>query len=344
MRKVPIAIVGLHFGQQVLREQIIKGPASKHFRLVGVCSKEQDVSAQVASEFGVRAYDTLEQVLADDSIEAVGLFTGPVGRAELVSQCVRSGKHVITTKPFDLDPDRTLTAFRDARAFKRIIHLNSPAPLPSDDLAKIAEWRKEYNLGRLVGCRAEAWASYREEPDGSWYDDPDRCPVAPIFRLGIYLINDFVRLFGAAEKVSVLSSRLLTHRPTPDNAQLSIQFHKGELACIYASFCIGDGENRKNSMTLNFERGTIYRNVGPLPADHAPGQAHLSLVMDRGQKRITKHASTKSMSGEYQWDAFYKAIQGEKLPGEITAAHVAEGLRIIAAMRRAELTGKVEAV
>ena len=344
MRKVPIVIVGLHFGQHILREHIVRGGGSKYFQLAGVCSKEAELTRKVAEELGVRAYESIEQILADERIPAVGLFTGPVGRAELVSQCVRAGKHVITTKPFELDPDRALTAFRDARAFKRVIHLNSPSPLPGEDIKKIDEWRKEYNLGRPVGCRAEAWASYREQPDGSWYDDPERCPVAPIFRLGIYLINDMVRIFGAAEKVSVMSSRMLTGRPTPDNAQLAIQFHKGEQASIYASFCVGDGENWKNSMAIHFERGTIYRNVGPLPADYAPGQGHLSLVMARGEKRTIKHATTKSISGDYQWDAFYKAIQGEKLHGEITAAHIAEGLRIIAAMRRAELSGKVETV
>jgi predicted dehydrogenase len=342
MRKVPIAIVGLNLGQKILREHIIRGPGSRFFQLAGVCCMEAEVARRVADEFAVKAYDNLEQVLRDGKVMAVGLFSGPAGRAELVSQCVRAGKHVMTAMPFELDPDRALTAFRDARAFKRVIHLNSPSPVPGDDLEKIQEWRQEFNLGQPIGCRAEAWANCPEPPGGG--GDGQQRPESPIFRLGICLINDLVRLFGAARKVSVLSSRAASGRSTVDNAQLSIEFHRGGLASVYASFCIADGEGWKNSMAINFERGTIYRNVGPLPEDHIAGQGQLALVTLRDGKRIIRRASTKRISGEYQWDAFYRAIQGEKLEREITAAHVAEGVRIIAAMGRAEESGRVQAL
>lgn len=73
-----------------------------------------------------------------------------------------------------------------------------------------------------LGARADIWASYREQADGTWYDDPQKCPVAPVFLLGIYLINDLIQLFGPVRDVQVLQSRLSTGRPTADNGQLSL--------------------------------------------------------------------------------------------------------------------------
>ncbi len=95
----------------------------------------------------------------------------------------------MTTKPFELDPKAAMATLREARRRHRIIHLNCPAPLLSPDLEQIERWREEFQLGKPVGARADAWTNYREKADGSWYDDPKLCPVAPIFRIGIYLIT-----------------------------------------------------------------------------------------------------------------------------------------------------------
>ena len=74
------------------------------------------------------------------------------------------------------------------------------------------------------------WVNYCEQADGGWYDDPERCPVAPVFRLGIYIINNLAELFGEPEKVCALSSRILTGRPTADNADLAVLFKNGAIA------------------------------------------------------------------------------------------------------------------
>jgi predicted dehydrogenase len=147
----------------------------------------------------------------------------------------------MTTKPLELDASAALSVLREAREMGRVIHLNSPAPVLPMDISQIMEWQSAYKLGNPVGCRADVWASYTEQADGSWYDDPERCPVAPIFRLGIYLINDLIAIFGEPEEVQVFASRIATGRPTPDTAQLGIRFANGGLANIFSSFCVRDG-------------------------------------------------------------------------------------------------------
>src|SRR5690606_32877601 len=127
----------------------------------------------------------LEDVLADPAIAASGLCTPPQGRAELVRRCLEAGKDVMTTKPFDLDLDAAAAVLTEARERGRVVHLNSPSPEPPD-LVQIEAWIREYDLGRPVAARAEMLTSVREEADGTWYDDPQRCPLAPMFRLGIY--------------------------------------------------------------------------------------------------------------------------------------------------------------
>ena len=345
MDKIKIGIVGLNFGKYII-EDILSGLASEYFQLAAVCDMDAPKVGAMAEKTGARAFTNLDDLLRTD-LPAIGLYTGPVGRAGLIRQIIRAGKDVITTKPFELDPVAALDILHEAQSLGRIIHLNSPGPLPSDDHRQIELWREKYNLGRPVGARAATWASYRETANGAWYDDPKNCPVAPIFRLGIYMINDLVRIFGPADRVQVMQTRLFTGRPTSDNAQLGIQFKNGALASVFASFCIDDGIPYTDALELNFEKGTIQRNFGRVALGKVDKSTTLlSLVRNSGGGRpVIEHAEVQGMSGQYQWEAFARAVRsGGPLEGEISPDLVVAGLKIITAMSRSEESGRPEEV
>ena len=288
---------------------------------------------------GIKAYGSLEGLLADASIPAIALFTGPDGRADLLRRIIRAGKDVMTTKPFENDPEAAGSVLAEAHQLGRIIHLNSPSPVLPPDLAQIKRWQLEHDLGHPIACRSDVWVHHREKADGTWYDDPRKCPAAPISRLGIYAINDLVTLFGEADRVQVLSTRLLTGRPTMDNAQLGIAFKSGALANVFASFCVDDGDQYRNSFVLNFEHGTVYRNTGPIRANSQVEQSELSLVIRKDGQRHLAGQTVISPSGQYRWDVFYRVINGERVPDLVPASVLVEGLRIVRAMSEAERNG-----
>jgi predicted dehydrogenase len=179
--------------------------------------------------------------------------------------------------------------------------------------------------------------SYRELADGSWYDDARSCPAAPVFRLGIYLINDLVRLWGRVERVQVMGSRLFTQRPTADNAQVGLVFANGAIANIFASFCVQDGDSYRNTMVLNYERGTIYRNAGPAWEAGPDFRSRLALVQLRGGVRtVVAEGFSPVQSGEYQWETFARAVRGERIGSELSPDQMVEGIRVMRAIAEAE--------
>ena len=333
----------MNYGRWIIESLTDPEKAGRFFQLEAVCDLDSARVEEIVAKTGARDL-TFEQLLADPDIPAVGLFTGPAGRAELIRKIIRAGKDVMTTKPFELDVESAVDVLDEARRLGRIVHLNSPSPLPPLDLVQIGKWREEYDLGSAVGCLAETYASYHEKADGGWYDDPARCPVSPVFRIGIYLINDLVQLFGEPESVQVLTSRIRTGRPTPDNAQMGILFKNGAIANVFASLCVDDGQRWSDSLALHFEKGTIYRNVGPLVFGGGPeGTVALHLVAARPESEpAVETIRLETRSGQYQWEAFYRATQGEKL--ETPIAELACALRVIRAMARAENSGKTEPV
>lgn len=334
---ITLVVVGCRFGRRIAED--LSG-GEHEVRLAGVCDLDQDLAKAIAAQYHVPVYPDLASVLADDDVAAVGLFTGPAGRADLIASIVAAGKHVLTTKPFALDPAEAATALEAASSAGRVLHLNSPAPVVSADLRQIENWRAEFDLGAPVAARAETWANYRESADGSWYDDPLRCPVAPVLRLGVYLINDLVRIFGPAETVAVQANRLRTGRPTSDNAQLALTFANGALGTVFASFCVDDGHVYPDALVLNFERGTIRRSTrrDPNKPLHAP-RTELTLTRcGEEQARLT----VPEISGRYEWDAFARAVRGATLPTPTDV--LLGGVAVLEAMARAERSGHSERV
>jgi predicted dehydrogenase len=332
---LPIGIVGLNFGRYIL-EDLTREPADAYFRLAAVCDLDPERAREFGTRYQVPVHLSLETLLADPEIGIIGLFTSPAGRADLVRQVIRAGKDVITTKPFELDSRAAREVLAEARDLGRIVQLNSPGPRLSPALQRVGEWVEEFALGRPVFIRGEMTVSYREAADGSWYDDPARCPVAPIFRLGIYMINDAVRLFGPVDHVQVLSSRVFTGRPTPDNAQLGLAFRNGALGSIYASFCVENGQHYANSLLLHYERGSIYVNLAPAPYGKAGATSRLQLVTTTGKEEVRVVEDTlPGGSGAYQWAEFHRAIlerDAHGTPAELIVA----GIEVIEAMIRSE--------
>ena len=344
MKKIKIAMVGLGFGQHMVENHIVSGSGSEYFELTALCDQNPQRLEAAAKKFGVRGFLDFEELLQEKNIPAIGLFTGPVGRADQIGKIIRAGKDVMTTKPFELDSKKAEAVLLEAAKSGRIVHLNSPSASYSKDLEIIEAWKSKYNLGRVIAGRHECWYKSVEKADGSWYDDPELCPTAPVFRLGIYGINDMMRIFGEPESVQVMQSRIFTGRPTPDIAQLTIRFKNGAIVSTLDGWCMQPTRNAE-SLSIYFENGIVFRN--PLLTENPEGRVTLCVVPaanSNGLPAETATVSHEELSHSYQWEVFYKAIHGEKPANPTPPEVIINGIRVIEAMKRSQKSGKTEMV
>jgi predicted dehydrogenase len=339
-----IGIVGLGFGQYVLK-LLSQKPANEFFSVAGVCDLRQQLADSLAQSLGVTAHASLDEMIEDDQVDVIGLFTQPSNRAQLLRKIIRAGKDVLTTKPFELNAREARSVLKEAQELGRVIHLNSPAPFPTGDLRLVEQWRDEYDLGRPVGGRGAVWASYHETADGAWQDDPESCPAGPLFRIGIYLMHDLNRILGAAESVQLMTSRIRTGRPTPDNAQLQIGYRNGAMGHVFASFCVDDGDQYQSSLTLQFERGTIYRNVGGFRDDvSSEKQSAEMILVGRRQngREILEHTRVDELAGVYLWEVLARTIHEGRTIEDSYIEEIVNGVRLIDALRRAQDGGQAD--
>jgi predicted dehydrogenase len=342
--KINMAVVGLRFGRHITDHQIMSGPAEPFIRLSGVFDLDDAKASAAAATNGVRKYQSFDEILSDPSLEAVGLFTPPEGRASLIKKIIRAGKHVMTTKPFEINAEHALSVLREARSLKRVVHINSPEPLPDGETAQVLAWQEKHGLGRPVAVRWETYTRYNEEADGGWYDDSARCPVAPVFRLGIYGINQLLRLCGRVHSLNVAHSRIFTGRPTPDNAELSLSFANGALGSVFASFCIDDAHRYANTLSVHYEHGTVVSETLRTQDNHDVIAKELRVRALRPDGRVEEDRTQLEedhLLGRYQWAGFYRAVRsGEVAENEIAPEMIAHSVQVIHAMQSADLTGR----
>ena len=342
-------MVGLNFGRRLLHWSYQRDEFKGCMQLVGICDLDKRLVEASAIEFSCKAYASLNDVLADETVEAVLLMTGPTGRASLIRQIVRAGKDVMTTKPFESDAKAAEAVLAEARELNRFVYLNAPSPVLTEDLRIIQNWRDTHQLGRPVAAHYECWYKQTEQSDGSWYDDPERCFLAPILRLGIYGICDISRILGEPKSVQVMESRLLTGRPTSDLAKVQMAFDSGALADLTAGW-VTTPDRAESSLSLYFENGTIHRNPINLPSDgikwHGLDMTYLTLStaacvdgMPLETIRIPNHQTSRA----YQWRAFARAVVTRQRPTDETPdAVIVNSVRTLEALKRAADSQRTE--
>ncbi len=326
MTLLRIAILGLRFGAHIC-DEVARTPGLK---LQGVCDLDPARLQGVRNRHPhVVAYAHFDALLADPEVDAVGIYSGPNVRADLIRRCLVAGKDVMTTKPFERDPQVAAAVLVDARRLGRVVHLNSPCPGMADDVAAIRDFAAEHDLGQPVQAHFTTYNSYTEQADGSWYDDPQLCPAAPIFRLGIYGLYDVIDLLGEPTAISLGHSRIRTGRPTPDAAQMLISFTNGAQGCLQANMCSGGGAAYPNSLSVLYERGAAWRNPGFQVHEQPCAQLHM--VAGRTAPCVVSISNERS-SGAYRWDRFIACIQARQVNDLAYDARIIAGIRVLAAM------------
>ncbi len=328
-----LGLVGLNFGMHIGRELVSK--PGLPVRLAKVCDLDGAKAEKAAAELKVPVSPSLEALLADPEIDVIGLYCGPNGRAALLRQIIRAGKDVMTTKPFEVDAPAALDVLQEAQRLGRVIHLNSPNPRPFGEAGPIQDWIRSGAIGRPTFASAHVWAYYGATPaDGSWYDDPRKCPVAPVFRLGIYPLNILLTIFKDPVSVQVTKTQVETLRPTPDNANLTIGFRDGSIVTVFSSFVVGGADHYKNSLTIGGTKGVIYFMTGPKPR---PGVDVSVLTLSTADGVQTREV--KEHAGDYDWEFFAQRVRGEAKADVITPADIVAAVKVVNAMSEAELTG-----
>lgn len=190
----------------------------------------------VAAEYGLPMADSLEQILADDTISMVSILTPPNTHLELVERCADAGKHVLLEKPLDVSTARAraLVAACDKAGVTLGVVLQHRFRGPGERLSALL---REGALGRIVSASV-AVPNWRPQ---SYYDQPGRGTLARdgggvLITQAIHTLDLFISLVGLPEEVFAYAATTAVHRmETEDLVAGSLRFPNGALGSLDAT-------------------------------------------------------------------------------------------------------------
>jgi predicted dehydrogenase len=134
--------------------------ANDKTELVAVCDIIKERADKAAARYGVKAYYSVEDLLANEAIEAVSVCSAGVENGgdhfEPTMQCLAAGKHVLGEKPIsnNIEHAREMVRKADEMGVYYGINLNHRFVPPAK---KAKSWVEEGKLGDLLLINMTMW-------------------------------------------------------------------------------------------------------------------------------------------------------------------------------------------
>ena len=219
------AIVGLGWWGKTLVKAARDFGAPLHFAR-GV-TLEPDSVRDFAAEHQIAISTSLDEVLSDDSIDAVLLVTPHTKHRAQVEAIATAGKHLYCEKPFALTKADAVAALHACKRAGIVLGVGHHFRLmPSMRL--LSELRDMDAFGTIMhveGNYGHDWlANY---PAESWRMAAEESRAGGMTGMGIHVLDCFRDLVGPMRRISALSKARARKLPTGDTTAAFIEFENG---------------------------------------------------------------------------------------------------------------------
>jgi predicted dehydrogenase len=215
--------------------------------LVGVWGRRPEAAAEVAAEFGARAYADAEALI--DDVDAVAIALPPAYQAPLAAQAAKAGRHLLLDKPLAMtvaDARAVVDAVEEAGVRSVVFFTMRFDPATAEWIARQAatdNWytgRADWYGSLFGGGEASPFADspWRQEKGGLWDVGPHALSVLlPV--LGE--VTEISAARGAADTVHLTlrhesgasSTAVLTLAAPPAAAGVSIELRGAHGIAVY---------------------------------------------------------------------------------------------------------------
>lgn len=324
---INIVIIGV--GDIAKKRHIPAILKSQDGNLYGFYNRHTERTRQLAEQFHVHAFESLDELWKDRNVHAVLISTPPDSHEELAVQALAAGKHVLLEKPMARTIQEAEKIRQAALQYgKKLMLLHVQRFYDPHQKAK--ELLEKGEIGRLLTIRSMLGNAEAELLQGKvrqdWRD--------ALFDVGIHRI-DLMRWLAGAEVTGVYCHRsrlLIKSEPgvqkEPDDHTVGIlQYENGVVGTLIASLTSFHGEDR--STVLLGTEGTITTYAG----------GHDVVVEKRsGEKRFYDFSSAHPQGVWELTDVhqrFFESILKDTKP-QVTADDGTASIRIAAALEKAD--------
>jgi predicted dehydrogenase len=335
MDRVNVAIVGTGVIAKGYAERIAQ---VEELTLVGATDLVPERAQAFAETHGVRAYASLEELLADPGVDTVINLTIPSAHVDVTRAALGAGKHVHTEKPM---AQRAADAHElAALARERGLRLSSaPATLLGEAQQTVWKLVREGAIGEVKVVYAEANWGWIE----SWHPEPESLYVSgPLVDVGVYPLTIVTAMFGPVRRVSAYATTVQPVRTrkdgrefaleTPDFWVCALEHESGVLTRLTATFWVKPSKQR--GLELHGIEGSLWMPDW--------GGSDSRVLLTRNGEDYEQQELLREPYGGIDWAAALldlDAALGEGRPHRMSAEHAAHVIEVLNAADEARRTG-----
>ena len=238
-----IAIVGLGMAVTPHAKSLLD--LKDRVDVVWAVSPSEKRRTAFAARFGFPTAGSLDPIIADPSISAVGVLTPPNTHLEIVEKLARAGKHILLEKPLEITLDRsqTLVAAGEKAGITIGVVLQNRFKAAAEKLKQLLA---DGAIGEVIGCSTKVpW--WRPQ---SYYDEPGRGSKARdgggvLISQAIHVLDLMLSLAGPVDEVCGYALTAAAHRmETEDLVAAALHYANGAVGTVEATTAAypGSGE------------------------------------------------------------------------------------------------------
>jgi predicted dehydrogenase len=229
-----------------------------------------EAARKKAEEFQIPRVCTVDELLADPSIEVVLNLTVPKAHVPVAMRAIEAGKHTYAEKPLGVDRAEAQRMLAEAK--KKNLRVGcAPDTFLGAGIQTARRVIEDGTIGRPVAFTAFMMCPGHE----SWHPNPQfyyEVGGGPMFDMGPYYLTALLNLLGPVKRITGLAGieiadRTITSEPkrgtkisveTPDHIVGSMEFENGAIGTIIQSFATRFCElGGKQPITIFGTEGTL---------------------------------------------------------------------------------------
>ncbi|MBB2146508.1 oxidoreductase [Pedobacter sp. LMG 31464] len=223
------------------------------FNFVAVTERNQK---QAVNDYpSVSSYNSVEELLADGSIELVIINTPNFTHYEYAKLALHAGKHILVEKPFTATSGQAKELFALAKSVgkKALVYQNRRYDSGFNAVKKIIESGK---LGKLVEVHFR-YDRYRNEISPKFFKEEPYPASGLSYDLGPHLVDQAIALFGKPNSYHKVLSKNRVHTKVDDYFAIQLSYPNDLNVFLTASMLVADIQS---AFVLNGMMGSFSKN------------------------------------------------------------------------------------
>ncbi|MDR3592324.1 MAG: Gfo/Idh/MocA family oxidoreductase [Negativicutes bacterium] len=253
-----VALIGAGMVANIHAAALQEIPGAK---IAGVWSRNPEAAASFAAKYGVRAYRSYEEALADPAAGVVSLCLPPGLHVDFGLEAAAAGKHLIVEKPLDIDvakARRLIGTYRAKQLTLAVILQNRFTPAAQRVKAALLAGL----LGKLI--LGDAYVKWYRSPEyyrsnawrGTWTVEGGGALITQ----AIHTIDLLQWFMGGVQSVSGLIRTSLHSIDTEDLGVATVEYRNGAVGVIEGSTAIKPGY--KERIEIHGSKGSFVLEGG----------------------------------------------------------------------------------